>query len=166
MYLECNPLHICSVCSEEDGVFVDVFTAALLKCLIFCKVFFFFLYIFCTWIQHCSLEAEMNVGVCIAIQKQRWMWELCQIISYTSILCTYKTLISCTLFIYDRLKTALDSAMSLELGPRGLHVFEDYTKGTTGNGKKTRQVIPGMSLTYQLCSGPHLNHDWIWVRWW
>ncbi|KAM9446079.1 cardiomyopathy-associated protein 5 [Clarias gariepinus] len=41
-----------------------------------------------------------------------------------------------------RLKTALDSAMSLELGPRGLDVFEDYAKGTTGNGKKNRQVIP------------------------
>ncbi|MCI4392610.1 hypothetical protein PGIGA_G00147870 [Pangasianodon gigas] len=41
-----------------------------------------------------------------------------------------------------RLKTALDSAMSLELGPRGLLVFEDYAKGTTGNEKKNRQVIP------------------------
>ncbi|KAK3514639.1 hypothetical protein QTP70_021552 [Hemibagrus guttatus] len=41
-----------------------------------------------------------------------------------------------------RLKTALDSVMSLELGPRGLLVFEDYAKGTTGNGKKNRQVIP------------------------
>ncbi|KAF5906608.1 cardiomyopathy-associated protein 5-like, partial [Clarias magur] len=44
--------------------------------------------------------------------------------------------------IDTRLKTALDSAMSLELGPRGLDVFEDYAKGTTGNGKKNRQVIP------------------------
>lgn len=34
--------------------------------------------------------------------------------------------------------------MSLELGPRGLLVFEDYAKGTTGNGKKKRPGIPGM----------------------
>lgn len=62
------------------------------------------------------------------------------------------------LLIYDRLKTALDSAMTLELGPRGLLVFEDYAKGTTGNEKKNRQVIPGMSLIYQVCSGPHWTH--------
>ncbi|KAG9261858.1 cardiomyopathy-associated protein 5 [Astyanax mexicanus] len=41
-----------------------------------------------------------------------------------------------------RLKTALESTMSLELGPRGLLVFEDYAKGTTANEKKNRQVIP------------------------
>ncbi|XP_060763847.1 cardiomyopathy-associated protein 5 [Neoarius graeffei] len=41
-----------------------------------------------------------------------------------------------------RLKTALDLVMSLELGPQGLLVFEDYAKGTTGNEKKNRQVIP------------------------
>ncbi|GAA6097508.1 cardiomyopathy-associated protein 5 [Tachysurus ichikawai] len=41
-----------------------------------------------------------------------------------------------------RLKTALDSVMPLELGPRGLLVFEDYAKGTTGNGKRNREVIP------------------------
>lgn len=67
---------------------------------------------------------------------------------------------------YDRLQTALDSAMSLELGPRGLLVFEDYAKGTTGNEKKNRQVIPGRSLTYQVCNGPHLNHSLIRVRCW
>ncbi|KAL6465409.1 hypothetical protein MHYP_G00255420 [Metynnis hypsauchen] len=44
--------------------------------------------------------------------------------------------------INTRLKTALESTMSLELGPRGLLVFEDYAKGTTGNEKKNRQVIP------------------------
>ncbi|XP_026862024.2 cardiomyopathy-associated protein 5 [Electrophorus electricus] len=43
--------------------------------------------------------------------------------------------------IDTRLKTTLESAMSLELGPRGLLVFEDYAKGTTGNGKRN-QVIP------------------------
>ncbi|KAI4893163.1 hypothetical protein NFI96_020681 [Prochilodus magdalenae] len=47
--------------------------------------------------------------------------------------------------INTRLKTALESTMSLELGPRGLLVFEDYAKGTTGNEKKNRQVIPGSS---------------------
>lgn len=57
------------------------------------------------------------------------------------------------LMINDRLKTALDSVMSLELGPRGLLVFEDYAKGTTGNGRKNRQVIPGMSLIQQVCNG-------------
>ncbi|XP_072521144.1 cardiomyopathy-associated protein 5 [Salminus brasiliensis] len=44
--------------------------------------------------------------------------------------------------IDTRLKTALESTMSLELGPRGLLVFEDYAKGTTANEKKNRQVIP------------------------
>lgn len=70
------------------------------------------------------------------------------------------------LLICDRLKTALDSAMSLELGPRGLLVFEDYAKGTTGNEKKNRQVIPGMSLIYHVCSGPHWKRNLIWIRWW
>ncbi|XP_066510975.1 cardiomyopathy-associated protein 5-like [Hoplias malabaricus] len=41
-----------------------------------------------------------------------------------------------------RLKTALESTMSLELGPRGLLVFEDYAKGTKGNERKNREVIP------------------------
>ncbi|KAF4112941.1 cardiomyopathy-associated protein 5 [Onychostoma macrolepis] len=41
-----------------------------------------------------------------------------------------------------RLNTALESTMSLELGPRGLLVFEDYAKGKSGNGKKNRQAIP------------------------
>ncbi|TSM85992.1 Poly(A) RNA polymerase GLD2 [Bagarius yarrelli] len=46
------------------------------------------------------------------------------------------------LLMNGRFKTALDSVMSLELGPRGLLVFEDYAKGTKGNEKKNRQVIP------------------------
>ncbi|XP_067263980.1 cardiomyopathy-associated protein 5 [Chanodichthys erythropterus] len=41
-----------------------------------------------------------------------------------------------------RLNTALESTMSLELGPRGLLVFEDYAKGKSGNERKTRQAIP------------------------
>ncbi|XP_051533732.1 cardiomyopathy-associated protein 5-like [Myxocyprinus asiaticus] len=41
-----------------------------------------------------------------------------------------------------RLNTALESTMSLELGPRGLLVFEDYAKGKSGNEKKNRQAIP------------------------
>ncbi|XP_026067919.1 cardiomyopathy-associated protein 5 [Carassius auratus] len=41
-----------------------------------------------------------------------------------------------------RLNTALESTMSLELGPRGLLVFEDYAKGKPGNGRKNRQAIP------------------------
>ncbi|XP_067294269.1 cardiomyopathy-associated protein 5 [Pseudorasbora parva] len=41
-----------------------------------------------------------------------------------------------------RLNTALESTMSLELGPRGLLVFEDYAKGKPGNEKKNRQAIP------------------------
>ncbi|XP_076854143.1 cardiomyopathy-associated protein 5 [Brachyhypopomus gauderio] len=44
--------------------------------------------------------------------------------------------------IDTRLKTTLESTMSLELGPRGLLVFEDYAKGTTGNEKRNRQIIP------------------------
>ncbi|XP_051956353.1 cardiomyopathy-associated protein 5 [Xyrauchen texanus] len=40
------------------------------------------------------------------------------------------------------LNTALESTMSLELGPRGLLVFEDYAKGKSGNEKKNRQAIP------------------------
>uniref|UniRef100_A0A671R589 Cardiomyopathy-associated protein 5-like n=1 Tax=Sinocyclocheilus anshuiensis TaxID=1608454 RepID=A0A671R589_9TELE len=42
----------------------------------------------------------------------------------------------------NRLNTALESTMSLELGPRGLLVFEDYAKGKSGNGRKNRQAIP------------------------
>ncbi|KAG1957091.1 cardiomyopathy-associated protein [Pimephales promelas] len=41
-----------------------------------------------------------------------------------------------------RLNTALESTMSLELGPRGLLVFEDYAKGKSGNERKNRQAIP------------------------
>jgi len=33
--------------------------------------------------------------------------------------------------------------MSLQLGPRGLLVFEDYAKGKSGNERKNRQAIPG-----------------------
>ncbi|XP_051546534.1 cardiomyopathy-associated protein 5-like isoform X2 [Myxocyprinus asiaticus] len=41
-----------------------------------------------------------------------------------------------------RLNAALESTMSLELGPRGLLVFEDYAKGKSGIEKKNRQAIP------------------------
>lgn len=45
-----------------------------------------------------------------------------------------------------RLKAALESAMSLELGPRGLLVFEDYAKGnTSGTHLAQRKGIPGRS---------------------
>lgn len=44
------------------------------------------------------------------------------------------------------LKAALDSAMSLELGPKGLLVFEDYTKGNTSSSNLAqRKGIPGWS---------------------
>ncbi|KAI2664404.1 Cardiomyopathy-associated protein 5 [Labeo rohita] len=45
-------------------------------------------------------------------------------------------------FLSVRLNTAVESTMSLELGPRGLLVFEDYAKGKSGNGRKNRQAIP------------------------
>ncbi|XP_042276142.1 cardiomyopathy-associated protein 5 [Thunnus maccoyii] len=42
-----------------------------------------------------------------------------------------------------RLKAALESAMSLELGPRGLLVFEDYAKGNSSSSNLTqRKGIP------------------------
>lgn len=42
------------------------------------------------------------------------------------------------------LKAALDSAMSLELGPKGLLVFEDYAKGNTSSSQLAqRKGIPG-----------------------
>ncbi|XP_029999852.1 cardiomyopathy-associated protein 5 isoform X2 [Sphaeramia orbicularis] len=45
--------------------------------------------------------------------------------------------------IRTRLKAALDSAMSLELGPRGLLVFEDYAKGNTASSHLAqRKGIP------------------------
>ncbi|XP_070759932.1 cardiomyopathy-associated protein 5 [Enoplosus armatus] len=45
--------------------------------------------------------------------------------------------------IHARLKAALDSAMSLELGPKGLLVFEDYAKGNTSSSHLTqRKGIP------------------------
>ncbi|KAK2837352.1 hypothetical protein Q5P01_014564 [Channa striata] len=45
--------------------------------------------------------------------------------------------------IYARLKAALDSAMSLELGPKGLLVFEDYAKGSTSSSHLAqRKGIP------------------------
>ncbi|XP_071338873.1 cardiomyopathy-associated protein 5 [Trachinotus anak] len=45
--------------------------------------------------------------------------------------------------IHARLKAALDSAMSLELGPKGLLVFEDYAKGNTSSSQLTqRKGIP------------------------
>uniref|UniRef100_UPI003AAFAFCC cardiomyopathy-associated protein 5 n=1 Tax=Centroberyx gerrardi TaxID=166262 RepID=UPI003AAFAFCC len=43
----------------------------------------------------------------------------------------------------DQLKAALESAMSLELGPRGLLVFEDYAKGNVSNSHLAqRKGIP------------------------
>ena len=43
-----------------------------------------------------------------------------------------------------RLKAALKSAMSLELGPKGLLVFENYTKGNNSSAQKEqRKGIPG-----------------------
>ncbi|XP_045565064.1 cardiomyopathy-associated protein 5 [Salmo salar] len=44
--------------------------------------------------------------------------------------------------IYMRLTEALQSAMSLELGPRGLLVFEDYAKGNAVNTHTRRKGIP------------------------
>ncbi|KAM9545563.1 cardiomyopathy-associated protein 5 isoform 1-T1 [Salvelinus alpinus] len=44
--------------------------------------------------------------------------------------------------IYMRLTEALRSAMSLELGPRGLLVFEDYAKGNAANTHTRRKGIP------------------------
>ncbi|XP_016093805.1 cardiomyopathy-associated protein 5-like [Sinocyclocheilus grahami] len=52
------------------------------------------------------------------------------------------TFLSSSKDINIRLNTALESTMSLELGPRGLLVFEDYAKGKSGNGRKNRQAIP------------------------
>lgn len=46
-----------------------------------------------------------------------------------------------SLCVIARLEAALESAMSLELGPRGLLVFEDYAKGNTSQ----RKGIPGRS---------------------
>nr|XP_033475881.1 cardiomyopathy-associated protein 5 isoform X2 [Epinephelus lanceolatus] len=45
--------------------------------------------------------------------------------------------------IHTRLKAALDSTMSLELGPKGLLVFEDYAKGNTSSSHLAqRKGIP------------------------
>lgn len=44
--------------------------------------------------------------------------------------------------IKERLSSALQSAMSLELGPRGLLVFEDYAKGNSANTHTHRKGIP------------------------
>lgn len=45
--------------------------------------------------------------------------------------------------IHARLTSALDSAMSLELGPKGLLVFEDYAKGHTSSSQLAqRKGIP------------------------
>ncbi|KAM7416434.1 hypothetical protein PAMA_018476 [Pampus argenteus] len=45
--------------------------------------------------------------------------------------------------IHARLKAALDSAMSLELGPKGLLVFEDYAKGNASSSNLAqRKGIP------------------------
>ncbi|XP_051277510.1 cardiomyopathy-associated protein 5 [Dicentrarchus labrax] len=45
--------------------------------------------------------------------------------------------------IHARLKAALDTAMSLELGPKGLLVFEDYAKGNTSSSHVAqRKGIP------------------------
>ncbi|TRY95882.1 hypothetical protein DNTS_021407 [Danionella cerebrum] len=41
-----------------------------------------------------------------------------------------------------RLRKDLESTMSLEMGPRGLLVFEDYAKGKSGKHGKNRQAIP------------------------
>ncbi|XP_062398861.1 cardiomyopathy-associated protein 5 [Sardina pilchardus] len=51
------------------------------------------------------------------------------------------TFVSSSKDINMSLTTALESTMSLELGPRGLSVFDDYAKGS-GNGQKHRKGIP------------------------
>lgn len=41
----------------------------------------------------------------------------------------------------------MDAAMSLELGPKGLLVFEDYAKGNTSSSHlPQRKGIPGLSI--------------------
>lgn len=42
-----------------------------------------------------------------------------------------------------RLKAALDSATSLELGPKVLMLFEDYAKGNTSSSHLARKGVPG-----------------------
>ncbi|XP_041956296.1 cardiomyopathy-associated protein 5 isoform X2 [Alosa sapidissima] len=51
------------------------------------------------------------------------------------------TFVSSSKDINMSLTKALESTMSLELGPRGLSVFDDYAKGS-GNGQKHRKGIP------------------------
>lgn len=54
-----------------------------------------------------------------------------------------------------RLEAALESAMSLELGPRGLLVFEDYAKGNTSGAHLTqRKGIPGRLFFFLFLSAP------------
>ena len=69
---------------------------------------------------------------------------LIRIVSMT--VATYTQKLSELLFASPRLTEALQSAMSLELGPRGLLVFEDYAKGNAANTHTRRKGIPGGSL--------------------
>ncbi|KAM8866106.1 cardiomyopathy-associated protein 5 [Synchiropus picturatus] len=41
--------------------------------------------------------------------------------------------------IHERLQAALESTMSVELGPRGLLVFEDYAKGNSGSSHRAQR---------------------------
>lgn len=62
--------------------------------------------------------------------------------------------------VITRLEAALESAMSLELGPRGLLVFEDYAKGNTSGAHLTqRKGIPGMSDEKPFLSWYLVQHD-------
>ncbi|XP_028851115.1 cardiomyopathy-associated protein 5 [Denticeps clupeoides] len=52
------------------------------------------------------------------------------------------TFLSSSKDINQSLTTALETAKPLELGPRGLPVFDDYAKGSSTNGQKHRKGIP------------------------
>lgn len=45
---------------------------------------------------------------------------------------------------------------TLELGPRGLSVFDDYAKGS-GNGQKHRKGIPGLLACFVMLNTVYLH---------
>ncbi|KAG7489496.1 cardiomyopathy-associated protein 5-like [Solea senegalensis] len=101
------------------------------------------------------MEQYNNMSVSMEEEKKSKLERLYdQIVSFQESIDTTKTTLETTAReaetdarspedIHTRLKSALDSAMSLELGPKGLLVFEDYAKGNaSGSHLAQRKGIP------------------------
>ncbi|KAG7243988.1 hypothetical protein INR49_006149, partial [Caranx melampygus] len=91
------------------------------------------------------MEQYNNMSINMEEEKKSKLEQLYdQIVSFQESIDTAKSTLETTAREEEtEARVALDSAMSLELGPKGLLVFEDYAKGNTSSSQLTqRKGIP------------------------